>query len=527
MTPTVFGYIMLFTLLLAGAAAAVEWGTQGRMATRHVWTAAIVFAVLAPPAAIALHAIAQRSAEPLVDAPQAQLTLQTIVVDPNTRGVQQVPVWERVAAPIIALTSRFARRVAPVAVAVWAFLSLTMLGWAAIGVLRWQRKSRAWQLTTLDGVDVDVSRSTGPAVLGFISHRIELPLWVTTMQPEHRRLVLAHECEHISARDPERLAFGLAALVLMPWNIGLWWCAARLRRAIEIDCDARVLRRFPSAKQYGYVLLEVAARGRRTGPLAIPMVGLLRLPSELEQRLRAMTRTPSVGYRSAVCGGVTALIAIAAAFAAPIPSVHSPDGSRTVPVAANVSSTTTARVQWIPGVSDTVPKQAKAADTLARRQRDSLHVLALEMAARAAAVNQAQARVESAQAELNKRRFELNTEKGRLHVLESKSAVNTNQTYFQYQVEKPAVALPDSPAPIYPAALRSAHIQGKVYAQFVVNRTGQVEPGSVKLTKSTNQAFASAVLEALPKMRFTPADVGGVRVKQLVQQPFTFALSAK
>lgn len=527
MSLTVFGYVVLFTLLLAGAAAAVEWGTQGRVATRRIWTTAIVFAMLAPPVAIALHAITQRAAQSQVTAAQTPLALAAVVVNAGADGAQRTPMWQRVGVSIIALTSRLARRVAPVAVAVWAFLSLTMLGWLAIGALRWRRTRRAWRRTTLDGVDVDISRSTGPAVLGFVSHRIVLPSWATTMQPEHRRLVLAHECEHISAHDPERLALGLAALVLMPWNIGLWWCAARLRRAIEIDCDARVLRRFPSAKEYGYVLLEVAARGRNTGPLAIPMVGLLHLPSELEQRLRAMTRARALGYRSAICGGVAAMIAVVGAFAAPIPSLQSPAGSHAVPAATDGSSAAIARIPDFARVSDTVPKRARATDTLSRRQRDSLRVLIAEMTARAAAVNQARARVESTQVELYKRRFELNAEKSRLHLLQSKSPLNTSQTYFEYQVEKPAIARPDSPAPIYPAALRSAHVEGEVDAEFVVDTTGRVVPWSVTLTKSTNKAFADAVREALPKMRFVPAEVGGVRVQQVVQQPFTFALSAR
>ena len=31
------------------------------------------------------------------------------------------------------------------------------------------------------------------------------------------------------------------AVVLMPWNLPLWWQWRRLRFAIEVDCDARVL----------------------------------------------------------------------------------------------------------------------------------------------------------------------------------------------------------------------------------------------------------------------------------------------
>jgi protein TonB len=33
------------------------------------------------------------------------------------------------------------------------------------------------------------------------------------------------------------------------------------------------------------------------------------------------------------------------------------------------------------------------------------------------------------------------------------------------------------------------------------------------------------VKQALPAMRFVPAEVGGKKVKQLVQQPFSFAIT--
>ena len=329
MTPTVFGYVALFTALLAGAAAAVEWGMQGRFATRHFWTAAILLAVLAPPATLAWRAAASTSIAPIPGAasdevtfvlnPQHNASIRSVAL-PNARP--RLTVLLTTAREALAALSRPSQRLVSIAVSVWALLSFALIVWLAIGVFHWRRVRRAWKPTTLDGVEIDVSPFTGPAVLGFLSHRIVLPTWATTMPPEHRRLVLAHECEHISARDPQRLALGIAALVLMPWNIGLWWCAARLRRAIELDCDARVLRRFPSAKDYGYVLLEVAARGRNTGPLAIPMVGLLRLPSELELRLRAITRPRSARARTIAAGSALAFVAIGAAFTTPVPTVQ-------------------------------------------------------------------------------------------------------------------------------------------------------------------------------------------------------------
>ena len=103
--------------------------------------------------------------------------------------------------------------------------------------------------------------------------------------------------------------------------------------------------------------------------------------------------------------------------------------------------------------------------------------------------------------------------------------VNVDQPYFEFQVEKPVVAAPNSASPRYPEMLKSASVEGEVQAQFVVDTSGRVEPGSFKVLKSSHELFTAAVREALPRMRFLPAEVGGRKVKQLVQQPFQFALS--
>ena len=101
---------------------------------------------------------------------------------------------------------------------------------------------------------------------------------------------------------------------------------------------------------------------------------------------------------------------------------------------------------------------------------------------------------------------------------------NTNQTYFEFQVEKPAEMLQDSPKPKYPSVLESSGIAGEVQAQFVVNSSGKADLDSFKVLKSTNELFTQAVKGVLPRMRFSPAQIGGKPVNQLVQQSFQFAV---
>ena len=62
-------------------------------------------------------------------------------------------------------------------------------------------------------------------------------------------------------------------------------------------------------------------------------------------------------------------------------------------------------------------------------------------------------------------------------------------------------------------------------AQFVVDTTGRADMSQFKVLKSTHDMFTNSVKAVLPNMKFYPAEVGGRKVKQLVQMPFQFNLS--
>ena len=93
--------------------------------------------------------------------------------------------------------------------------------------------------------------------------------------------------------------------------------------------------------------------------------------------------------------------------------------------------------------------------------------------------------------------------------------------YMEFQVEKTVEKI-GGEAPEYPASLREQGVEGQVLAQFVVNERGRYEPGSLKILNSSNPAFTAAVKDALPRMKFSAAQIGGKKVQQLVQMPFQF-----
>jgi periplasmic protein TonB len=96
--------------------------------------------------------------------------------------------------------------------------------------------------------------------------------------------------------------------------------------------------------------------------------------------------------------------------------------------------------------------------------------------------------------------------------------------FLDVAVEKVAAALPGSAAPMYPDRLRTAGIEGEAMTQFIVDTLGRVEPGSFRVVRATHDAFGDAVRQALPRMRFAPAEARGGRVRMLVQQTFAFTL---
>jgi len=100
----------------------------------------------------------------------------------------------------------------------------------------------------------------------------------------------------------------------------------------------------------------------------------------------------------------------------------------------------------------------------------------------------------------------------------------TPGAYNAFEVDVEVVALAGGMSPRYPDMLRSSGTEGQVTAQFIVNEKGRADRESFKVLSSTHPLFANAVKNALPGMRFRPAQIAGKPVSQLVQQLFVFKL---
>ena len=211
----------------------------------------------------------------------------------------------------------------------WSVASVLLL-LMVLGATLWRSRSVESGETTqlVDGVPVRVSDADAPAAIGVRRSFIVLPAWVLHLDPPLRSLIVRHEQEHVIARDPALLLAVTMLVVLMPWHLPLWWCLRRLRLAIEMDCDARVLRRYPDIQRYARLLLLVSQHLRSTwqrGALqTLAATNLQPSPTHLRKRILAMTRPPTQHPWSVTVlalAGCATLTAVA--FALPVPGSES------------------------------------------------------------------------------------------------------------------------------------------------------------------------------------------------------------
>jgi beta-lactamase regulating signal transducer with metallopeptidase domain len=203
----------------------------------------------------------------------------------------------------------------------WFLGGLACLSVVAVSAWRIARMRRTWQRDVVAGVPVLVSHDLGPAVIGLVHHGIVVPAWVTLLDSAPQHLVMRHEREHVRAGDPLLLWSATLLVAAMPWNVALWAALRRLRHAIEIDCDARVLRGGHEPQAYCRLLIDV---GERTLSGVAPIAALAEPSTLLERRITAMMATKTSTWRP-VMGGIVAAGLITVACRAPRPALAPAD----------------------------------------------------------------------------------------------------------------------------------------------------------------------------------------------------------
>jgi beta-lactamase regulating signal transducer with metallopeptidase domain len=307
-------YSALCAIGLFAAAGVIErWLLGAGAQIRHVWTLAMILSLAIPAAA---YWLAPRRTITISAAPSAALSpdeLGVLTAAQPASGESAVagPTYDRSLLKLVP-TNR-------AATATWAAFSGVLAIYFIAGLAALGRMRRRWRTGDVCGVEVLISERTGPAVINPFSPQIVVPEWALAMERHQLGLMIRHEQEHRRAGDPQLLAFAQVALIAMPWNPALWWGVTRLRMAVELDCDGRVLRT-ADPRTYGDLLLEVA-RPRR-GPRLVAAAAFAERAGGLERRIRAIASRRDRVTRGARAGAaVVGLAVIGVAWAAPHPTL--------------------------------------------------------------------------------------------------------------------------------------------------------------------------------------------------------------
>jgi len=321
-------YSAAVTLLLFAACIGFEFVARAlRAPTRLVWAFCMIASITLSARAL-ISGLEARASGPAS-------TVRSVVVDATNVGAGTVPAVDpsdreatadrtsmfsvaRAAADFVrqsterlevARLERWNRTL----VALWAAASLLALGWLAGSAFHLRQIERRLRVVVVDNQAVLVSKDVGPALFGILRARIVLPEWVLALPRSEREIILSHERQHAAAFDPAVIHGAALIVFLQPWNVGLWFLFARLRLAVEGDCDRRVLGATGDARQYGNLLIAVYQRA--TAVLS-PYVAFVERPSNLERRVQRLMRRPRLLSLAGAMSSVAAVVLVTAAWGA-------------------------------------------------------------------------------------------------------------------------------------------------------------------------------------------------------------------
>lgn len=455
----------------------------------------------------------------------------------------------------------------------WILSALGMLLLVGHAHLALRRERAGWERTHVLGQDVYVSADRGPAVAGVWRPWIVLPRWAFALPEEELRMVLLHEGEHVRARDTRLLGAALALVTISAWNPFTWWQLRRLRAAMELDCDRRVLRRAPDRACYGASLLSVAARA--SGP-SLGLAAFTERSLNLKRRILAMTARTS--RWTAVGGGVLVLSGLVVGLQAcgveaptgplpangPRPAVPSEVGPQAIggdpvftpftvaPRIVNREDVVAAMLREYPPLLRDAGVQGEArvymhideqgVVTAVRLDQSSGHPALDDAAIRVAGVYRFEParnrdkpvaawvsfpvafRVAEGEAALRHPSVEARTSAAPPSEQVAPPTVEGGPTFTPFTVapsilnrEEVVRAL----ASEYPEALRAAGVAGTARLYFFIDDEGQVK--EVRLDRSSgNEALDQAALRVARVYRFTPALNRDKKVPVWVSFPITF-----
>lgn len=393
-------------------------------------------------------------------------------------------------------------------------------------------RARGWPTSSRAKTTFRISPGLGPAALGLFRPEIVVPRWALSLPPSDLSLILEHEHEHVRGRDPLLLAAGVLPVLAAPWNPVLWWQLRRLRAAVEVDADRRVLGRGASAASYGRLLLELESRGR---PELLAVPAMSGTPSLLERRLSAMkkrTRRQTIPQAVVALVATIGLVAVACETEPPLDAdgtSDAPAAEAESPVGASVRLSESPLI-FVDGVeaetadpldrldpediaSIEVIKGGAATTMWGERARGGVIQITTKAAAEPAPVPAPQAAPEP--------------ESAPTPAPEPDAApqdIVAEPTFTPYEVAPEILnraVVQQALTREYPPALRDAGIGGRVIIQIFIDERGVV--GQALIAESSgNQDLDEAAIRVARVFEFEPAQNRGEPVAVWIQVPVTF-----
>lgn len=241
-------YVIAVTTLLGMAGVLVERALPANFPRRWIWCVTIALSLLIPPVYRLNHAAS--------------------VTDAFVQSAARNELYAMIISPLWLASS-----------AILVLWGLTNAVRVAL-IMHRSRKAKTHR-NTVDGYSVVVTDAVGPATVGILRSNVLLPRWVLALPRIQRQYVVRHEAEHRSAHDARLLFAASLTLLLVPWNLALWWMLRRLALAVEMDCDNRVVAALGNPNAYGELLLKVAQASSRGPSLQPALLG----KGMLERRL--------------------------------------------------------------------------------------------------------------------------------------------------------------------------------------------------------------------------------------------------
>lgn len=279
------GAWIVYSLLVSACAACVALAADAMMRaarrpTRWVWAATFVAGTIIP-ALVAVRPRVVSSVAPIGSVSSFELTGTSVA----QAATMSIDAWLSLA---------------------WVAATLGVVFVLLVGLVQLSRARRRADRGMLAGREIALTADLGPGALPFGNPKILVPRWASSLPADAARLLVIHEEEHVKAGDARLLMGAAIVLAAMPWNVVLWWSLRRLRTAIELDCDARVLRSEPSIAPYAELLLQVAGRGRA----APALLALTDSTAQLKTRIDAMTTFRHMSRSRRVALGAFAVAAL-------------------------------------------------------------------------------------------------------------------------------------------------------------------------------------------------------------------------